>query len=68
MRHRLYRFPTYPWEMSLLPIGHWSCGCRMCTNHIGRKLTRRRERHQVRMALMQGDWEVPELAGRQREL
>lgn len=37
------------------------CGCRMCTDQKSRKLSRRRERHQIRMALTQGDWDTASL-------
>jgi hypothetical protein len=42
---------------------HWQgrqihCGCKMCTNQIGRKLSNRRERHQVKDALRKGSWDL----------
>lgn len=41
------------------------CGCRMCTEQIGRRISNRRERHDAKRALRQGAWDLDH--GRQRE-
>jgi hypothetical protein len=33
------------------------CGCGSCTDQDGRRMRRRRERHEVRQALLLGDWD-----------
>lgn len=50
-RHLFYRFATWPWRAELLPIKNLGCGCRMCTDHFGRKWARRQDRHAVRRVL-----------------
>ena len=53
-------------SMNFLWDGHnIHCGCGMCTNHIGRQLGRRRERHQTRQALRSHNWDALELAQRE---
>jgi hypothetical protein len=41
---------------------HWQgrqihCGCKMCTNQIGRRLGNRRERHDAKRAIRKGAWD-----------
>ncbi len=51
-RHLFYRYPKWPWEPGLAPIKNIGCGCRMCTSHYGRKVTRRAQRHQIQRDLL----------------
>jgi hypothetical protein len=50
-RHLLYRYPAWPWETGLAPVKNFGCGCRLCTDHFGRKATRRAQRHQAQRDL-----------------
>jgi hypothetical protein len=50
-RHLFYRFATWPWQMELVPIKNFACGCPRCTNRFGRRRARRQDRHTTRRAL-----------------
>lgn len=62
-RHLFYRYPAWPWAMSLTPYKNIGCGCAMCTGQPGRKRTRRAERQGARLDLhvARGRWAAGQL-------
>jgi hypothetical protein len=57
-RHLLRRhqaWPALPDGIELVPIRNLLCGCRMCTDHFGRRWARRRDRHEAKRALRRGE-------------
>ena len=47
-RHLLYRWRIWPWKVEITSFRNMGCGCGLCTNQSGRKVGRRRYRHELR--------------------
>lgn len=57
-RHLIRQYATYPatgGEPLYTSHRNLGCGCRMCTDHYGRRWARRRDRHEAKRAIRRGD-------------